>query len=227
MDHAAWLERLRAFVGAWQGRLPPGRESECYVRADPPLSPEQLGQLREGLDCPLPPSVEQFLTRVASRLRVRCTCLPPGRPATVIGWELFNYWVWSPEERPYEEQFVGPVEGMAYARDVARTTGDHMGDPECVLDRAFWHHALPLMLAPNTDALALWAYDPELAEPPVLCLHHDDYSFLLSPTFDDFLAQVEQLGYDYGDEYRDTQTGLMDVEGPAAVARRALLGLPG
>jgi hypothetical protein len=183
--------------------------------------------LRDGLDCPLPPSVERFLTWAASRLRVRCTCAQPGRPETVVGWELFNYWLWSPEQRPYEEQFVGPLEGMACARDVARSIGDHMGDNECVLDRAFWHHALPLMLAPSNDALGLWAYDPGLAEPPVLCLNHDDESFLLSPTFDDFLTQMERLGYDYGAGYRDPQTGLMDVEGPAAVARRALLGLPG
>src|SRR5438874_9216487 len=166
MDHAAWLARLRDFVAAWQAKLPPERRSECYVHADPPLTPDQIGQLRDGLDCPLPPSVERFLTRAASRLRVRCLCFAPGHPETVIGWDLFNYWFWSPEKRAYEDQFAGPLEGMASAREVARDIGDEMGDKECVLDRALWRHALPLMLAPSNDALALWAYDRELEEPP-------------------------------------------------------------
>jgi hypothetical protein len=195
------------------------------VRADPPLDPDQIRRLRDGLDCPLPPSVESFLTRAASRVIVSCACAPPGHPETVIGWDLFNYWVWSPEERAYEDEFVGPLDGMAYARELTRDIGDEMGDKECVLDRALWHHALPLMVAPSNDALALWAYDPGLAEPPVLCLYHDAPSFLLSPSFDVFLDQMERLGYDFGEQYRDPGTGLMGTDGPAAVARRALLGL--
>jgi hypothetical protein len=224
MDYADWLARLRTFVNAWQARLPPERRSECYVHADPPLSPDQIRQLRDGLDCPLPPSIERFLTQAASRLRVHCICVQPGTAETVIAWDLFNYWFYSPQKLPYEEQFVGPLEGMMYSREVARALADHF-EPECVLDRALWHHALPLAAFPTNDALALWAYDPELAEPPVIWLNHDDASFLLSPSFDEFLEQLERLGYDYGEEYRDPGTGLMDIDSPAAVARRSLLGL--
>jgi hypothetical protein len=224
MDHVAWLGRLRTFVEAWQAKLPPERRSECYVRTDPPLTSDQVGQLRDGLDCPLPPSIEQFLTHAASRLRVHCVCLAPGSAETIVGFDLFNYWLWSPEKRPFEEQFHGPVDAMMDCRELARATAERL-DPECVLDRALWYHALPLFYAPTTDALALWAYNPDLEEPPVMWLNHDNDSFLLSVSFDAFLEQMERLGYDYGEQYRDPKTGLMDPKGSAAVARRALLGL--
>jgi hypothetical protein len=224
MDYSAWLGRLRAFVETWQAKLPPGRRLECHVHADPPLSSDQIGQLCDGLDCPLPPSVERFLTQAASRLRVYCPCALPGSAETVIAFDLFHYWFYSPQEVPYEDQYVGPLEGMMDSRQQARDIADNF-DPECILDRALWHHALPLAAFPNLDRLALWVYDPELVEPPVMWLNHDAPSFLLSPAFDVFLDQMERLGYDYGEEYCDTETGLMDVEGPAAIARRALLGL--
>jgi hypothetical protein len=71
----------------------------------------------------------------------------------------------------------------------------------------------------------LWVHDPDDANPAVIWLAHDDASFLLAPSFDTFLEQYEFLGYDWGEEYRDLDTGLMDVSCQAAVTRRALLGL--
>jgi len=224
MDYSAWLGRLRAFVETWQAKLPPGQRSECYVRADPPLSSDQIGQLRDGLDCLLPPSVEQFLTQAASRLRVYCPWVLPSSAKTVVAFDLFHYWFYSPQEVPYDDQYVGPLEGMMDSRQQARDIADNF-DQDCVLDRALWHHALPLAAFPTLDRLALWAYDPDLAEPPIMWLNHDAPSFLLARSFDVFLDQMERLGYDYGEEYRDPETGLMDVNGPAAAARRALLGL--
>jgi hypothetical protein len=229
VDYSAWLGRLDQFVAGWRARLPPERRQECRVHTDPPLTPEELDRLRAGLDRPLPASVAAFLTRAASRVRFECACAPAGRPEVRVGGELFNYYVWSPGPHEYGDRFFGPLEGLPWARDSALAEGEEMARKGCPLDRAFWHHALPLAFTPGTDApLALWSYDAELAEPPVVSLYHDRPGFLLAETFDDFLVCWEALGYDWGEEYRyegDGLSGVMSVATPAAVARRKLLGL--
>lgn len=229
MDNAAWLQRLRQFVDGWRARLPAERQAECFVRADPPLSADQLRQLRESLDVPLPESVAGFLTTAASRLVFEFAG-QVGKKGIGSAGELFNYWFWEDEERPYEEQFTGALQGMGLARECVREEG---GDPDrwedepdagLVLSRALWRHGLPLTRVPNTDCLALWCHD-DWPEPAVAYLAHDDVSYLLAPDFDTFLEQWEQLGYDWGQEYIDRETGLMSLDAPAAVKRRRLLGL--
>lgn len=229
MDHAAWLERLKHFVAAWQARLPAERRPECYVRSDPPLTAGQMDELREDLDLPLPASVVGFLTRATSRLIFECICTPPGHPEVRAAGQLFDYWIGSPEARDYDDQFSGPLEGLPFARIEAEGATDHMQECGCALDRAWWRFALPLTFMPSTDApLALWVYDPDLAEPPVVSLYYAEPGFLLANTFDEFLTHWEALGYDWGQEYLEEGQGLsgvMDPLGPAGRARRALLGL--
>lgn len=229
MDYLAWLGRLEQFIAQWRSTLAPQRSQECYVRAEPPLTSDQLNELRASLDRPLPASVARFLTQATSRLYFQCICTPAGHAEVRVNGELFNYHVWSPEPRVQADEFFGPMEGLAHARDIAMEQSDEMQKKGCVLDRAFWFHAVPLSLIPSTDApLALWSYDPELAEPPVVSLYHDSPGFLLAETFDKFLERWEALGYDWGEEYRyagDGLSGVMDLMTPASIARRKLLGL--
>jgi hypothetical protein len=59
-------------------------------------------------------------------------------------------------------------------------------------------------------------------------LKHEDQSFLLARTFDEFLEQCEKLGYVGTNDlknYRNRQTGFLDVTTAKAVALRERLGL--
>jgi len=228
MDYLAWLRRLEQFVARWQARLPPERQQECFVHVDPPLSDEQIEELSAGLDRPLPASVEGFLRQAASRVRFECPCaVAEGRGVFVSG-ELFHYWLWRPNNN---ERYAPCPGGMIAARQcvigMATAPSSWLQEPEWVLDRAFWRHGLPLTQGPTGDCLALWAHDPDHPDPAVVYLSHDDVSYLLAPNFDTFLEQWEHLGYDWGEEYRDPESGLMDMDSEAAIERRELLGLDG
>jgi hypothetical protein len=226
MDYWAWLHRLQDFVARWQARLPPSRQKECYIRIDSPLSLDQIRELRDGLDCPLPLSVESFLLQAASRLVFECKCVVSDFVEIPINGELFNYYLWGTNDNWH---FEGSPGGMIKARECviedATYANSGLQEPECALDRALWRHGLPLIRVPDTDCLALWVHDPGHSNPAVVYLSHDGGSYLLSPTFDSFLEQWEYLGYDWGQQYLDPETGLMDVYSPAATRRRQLLGL--
>lgn len=110
---------------------------------------------------------------------------------------------------------------MEYARE------SWLSAPDWPLDRAFWRHALPPVHYPDGDGVALWVHESEDAQPAVIYLKHEDKSFLLSRTFDEFLEQWEKLGYiSTGalEDYRNPQTGFLDATTPQAVALREKLG---
>jgi len=228
MDYAAWLDRLRRTVAARKAELPLERQGECKVVIEPPLTSQQLVALRNDLDIPLPKSVAQFLTRAASRVVYDCPFVNADGDEDSIAGELFNYWYWEDRPRAYEEEFLGALKGMPMARDcaVAAASDSWLAEPDWVLDRALWRHALPLTRWPNTDGVALWRHDPEDSNPGVIWLSHDDQSGIISPNFDAFLRQLEFLGYVWGDDYRDEDTGMIDLRGEAAAERRRLLGWP-
>ena len=96
------------------------------------------------------------------------------------------------------------------------------------LDQAFWRHALPLVHYPDGDGVALWVHDPEHPNPAVIYLKHEDTSFVLSRTFDEFLEHWERLGYTGTndlEDYRNPETGFLDSTSPKAMAFRTSLGL--
>jgi hypothetical protein len=103
-----------------------------------------------------------------------------------------------------------------------------LAEPDWPLDRAFWRHALPLVHYSDGDGVALWVHDPEHPDPPVIYLKHEDQSFLLCRTFDEFLGQWERLGYvgtNDLERFRNPQTGFLDAATPEALALRGKLGL--
>ena len=67
-----------------------------------------------------------------------------------------------------------------------------------------------------------------MSERRVIYLKHEEESFLLSRTFDEFLEQWEKLGYSGANDlsnYRNPKTGFLDATTPAAVAVRQKLDL--
>jgi hypothetical protein len=62
----------------------------------------------------------------------------------------------------------------------------------------------------------------------VVYLDHEDTSFLIAPSFDDFLEEWARLGFlDFGYllDFRDPETGFLDSRTPNAARLRAELGL--
>jgi hypothetical protein len=74
--------------------------------------------------------------------------------------------------------------------------------------------------------VALWCHDRDQPHYPVIYLDHEDTSYVLAPTFDEFLEQWERLGYlDIGDLPRDEKTGFIDTTTSQAGRLRQQLGL--
>ena len=122
-----------------------------------------------------PPPLRRFLATGASSISFRY-----GYPTAV--YETDDVFC------PADQLADGREECVEYARESWLT------EPDWPLDYAFWRHALPLLHYPDGDGVALWMHDPEHAEPAVIYLKHEEESFLLSRTFDEFLEQWEKLG---------------------------------
>jgi hypothetical protein len=223
MDYQGWLNRLQQFVEKWRAKAPPDRQAECSLVTEPPLTAADIQRLGDELDCHLPDSAANFLTQAASRVVAHCVCATSGG-ILYAGGDLFNYWLWRPEQRDY---WTGCLEGMVEARQdqVDFFDAGWRSDPEWVLDRAFHRHALPLLRLPTTDCLALWAHSPDEAEPAVIFVSHDGPSCLLAPNFDTFLQQWEYLGYAWSEEDHEPTTGVLLEDAPTVRRRRELLGL--
>jgi hypothetical protein len=91
-----------------------------------------------------------------------------------------------------------------------------------------WRHGWPLTQNEAGDGLAIWAHDPRQPHYPVAYLDHEGESFLIAPTFDDFLEHWERLGYfDWGEVlgFRDPETGFLDSRSARARKHRKELGL--
>jgi hypothetical protein len=209
MDYGQWVERLRRFILALRQHCPADQRENFVVEIAPPLDEDDLEELAGSLDCGLPEPLHQFLATGASGIS-------------------FQYAWPSPDEETSDAFCLADKlvqwrqECIEYAQESCLT------EPDWPLDYAFWRHALPLVHYPDGDGVALWVHDPEQGNPPVIYLKHDEESFLLSRSFDEFLGQWERLGYvgtnDLGN-YRNPQTGFLDATITKAVALRERLGL--
>lgn len=202
MDYSAWIRRLIAFAddGRHGGRL--------RAEVEPPLGAVEVRKLADDLDCGLPPGLRGLLATGASSITLH-TVGPAGEDR---GSEVFC---------PAGELVAWREEALAQARE------SWLVEPDWPLDRAYWRHALPLLRYDDGDGIALWVHDPDDPNPAVVYLRHDEESFLLSRTFDEFLGEWEQLGYSPVGElvaYRNPSTGFLDSNTPAGRALRASLG---
>jgi hypothetical protein len=209
MDYSKWVQRLRTFVLRLQERSPSAQRENFAVEIAPPLDKEDLEELAESLDCGLPPPLRRFLATGTSSISFRYTGPEPDDETC-------------DEFCPADQLADWRQECVEYARE------SWLMEPDWPLDRAFWRHALPLVHYPDGDGVALWVHDPEHADPALIYLKHEDESFLLCRSFDEFLEQWERLGYTGTNDlvnYRNPRTGFLDTTMPKAVALRERLGL--
>jgi hypothetical protein len=210
MDHAKWVKRLRRFIRDLQQRSPPECQEHFSVEIAPPLEPDELDELAESLDCGLPASLRAFLETGASSIALS--------------------YAWPTPEYATSDTFC-PADELAEWREecVEYASNSWLMELDWPLDRAFWRHALPLVHYEDGDGVALWVHDPEHPNPPVIYLQHEDDSFLLCRTLDEFLNAWERLGYTWPSslkDYRDPKTGFLDTTSEKAAAFRKSLGLP-
>jgi hypothetical protein len=209
MDYSKWVERLRTFILTLQERSPPEQRDRFSIEIAPPLDRDELDELAESLDCGLPAPLRRFLATGASSISFR--------------------YAWPTPDYEFGEEFC-PADQLADWRDecVEYSRKSWLTELDWPLDRAFWRHALQLVQYPDGDGLALWVHAPELADPPVIYLKHDDESLLLSRNLDEFLEQWEMLGYiSLGEleDCRNPQNGFLDATTPKALEWRRKLGL--
>jgi hypothetical protein len=232
LDYAAWLERLQHFVAHRRVYLPEEQHGLCHVEIAPPLTSRDIARLQAGLGCPMPSSVEGFLTHATSGLRFGYAVPAVDGSTFEIEECLFCYAVGVPDspgnDDPIEDSCPGPLvsglEAMILARNhcVEYALGSWLTEPEWPIDRAFWRHALPLTFTSGGDGLAIWAHADDDPSPPVIALSHDDESTLVSPTFDVFLTIWEQCGYYWDETFKDGGA-FIDASSPAAARFRASL----
>jgi hypothetical protein len=209
MDYSQWVERLRQFVLGLQRLSTAEQREKCSVEIAPPLDEDELDELAESLDCGLPGPLRRFLATGASAISFQYSWPAPDD-------ETSDEFCLADQLAAWREECI------EYARDSWLT------EPDWPLDYAFWLHALPLVHYPDGDGVALWVHDAEQANPPVIYLKHEDESFLLSRTFDEFLEQWEKLGYvgtNDLENYRNPETEFLDATSVKAVELRKGLGL--
>jgi hypothetical protein len=194
MDYGQWVERLRGFVL----RQKEASSSECqaniFIEIRPPLNNNELSELAGALDCGLPEPLHEFLRTGASSIAFQFACPESGETSDVF----------CPADKLPEWR----EECVDYARE------SWLMEPDWPLDQAFWRHALPLVHYPDGDGVALWVHDRTHPNPPVIYLKHEDESFLLSRTFDEFLTHWERLSYigtNVLKSYRDPATGFLEL----------------
>jgi SMI1 / KNR4 family (SUKH-1) len=195
MDYGKWVQRLRSFILGLEKASPPEYREKFSVEIMPPLGNDELNELAGALDCGLPPPLREFLRTGASSIAFQFAC-PPEDDET------------SDTFCPVDKLPEWREECIDYARE------SWLMEPDWPLDQAFWRHALPLVHYPDGDGVALWVHDRAHPNPPVIYLKHEDESFLLSRTFDEFLTHWERLGYIGTNglkSYRDPATGFLEL----------------
>lgn len=212
MDYGGWVRRLQAFIEDRRARSKPEDREHFRIEVAPPLTHAELKELEEEGGLRLPASLRAFLSQGSASLEFQFVW-PNAREASYAVDERFC---------PAEDLVEWHEECIEYAQE------SWLAEEEWPLDYALWRHAWPLTHDEAGNGLALWCHAPKQPHYPVVCLDHEDTSFLIAPTFDEFLEQWEQLGYlSYGEllNFRDPQTGFLDSTTPQARQLRERLGL--
>jgi hypothetical protein len=210
-DYAAWVQRLRDFSKADRLRNWPGADQRHgRIEVAPPLDAAGLKALEEECGSRLPLPLREFLSTGASSI-------------------TFRWFEPEASEPDYEVVFC-PAEELASWRleCIEYAQGSWLTEPEWPLDYALWRHGWLQTHDEAGDGLAIWANDRRQPHFPLAYLDHEDTSYLVAPTFDDFLEHWERLGYlDLGEvlDFRDPETGFLDTATSKARAYRKAVGL--
>ncbi len=209
-DYGAWVQRLRDFSEAGRLRNWAGAEQRHgRVEVAPPLDGARLKALEEACGGWLPPPLRDFLGTGASSITVR--------------------WFEAEASDPEYEVVFCPAKELAGWRQecLEYAQASWLAEPAWPLDYALWRHGWLLTHNEAGDGLAIWAHDRPQPHYPVAYLDHEDNSYLVAPSFDEFLEQWERLGYlDLGEllDFRDPKTGFLDTATAKARAYRRALG---
>ena len=198
-----WMQRAIEFTESL--RQLPGIDVDVQVAS--PMSMEAIDQLAKKSRLGIPGPLRRFLADASAH----CCC---------------HYW-WEPPEQ-LQSQLDAVFHGSYFFWGGADfCNAIEISDlQECCLDWAtsfrdefprdsrFWENSIPFIPVGNGDYLALYIKSNR-DNPPVVYLNHDGYggSAFLSPTFDEFLAAWEDLGYIGGwllFEFVNPETGYVD-----------------
>jgi hypothetical protein len=209
-DYGAWVQRLREFSDGGRVRATAANQRYCRVEIAPPLNRAGLKTLEEECGGRLPPPLRDFLCTGASSI-------------------TFLWFEPEASEPDYEVVFC-PAEELAGWRQECTEYAQEswLTEPEWPLDYALWRHGWLLTHDEAGDGLAIWVHDRRQPHYPVAYLDHEDDSYLVASTFDDFLEHWERLGYlDLGEllDFRDPETGFLDTATPQARQYRKAHGL--
>lgn len=212
LDYRQWVQQLDAFINGLHQRSPAHQQASIKLQFAPPLTPDELAQFKRDFQIPLPTPLLGFLSQGSSRIS--------------FGFTWFNE---LGEELKGGETFC-PAPELAFWREccIDFAKNSWLMEEEWPLDRAFWRHAIQITRNANHDGLALWMHDHDHLNPAVIYLKHNDASFLLAPTFDNFLNHWARLAYHPLNglkEFRHPDSGFLDSTLPPALAYRKKFGL--
>jgi hypothetical protein len=186
-DYAAWLRRaLRHFE---EFRALPG-ETRVEIEAAPPVPRSEIAAHLEGIRIPTPECLIRFWTEASAAFG--CTFwwdTPPQfqRQMRIAfpHWSMSHIWGGA--------QTIAPWHVATHLDDLAETVERFRDFPT---DYRLSQHSIPFFSTDTGDLVALYVRDT-IVNPPVALISHEGYncSFILSPSFEQFLAQWERVGY--------------------------------
>ena len=221
LNYRVWIDDLEHFM-ATVASLPGKVEHEINVA--PPLDDAKLKRLNESLRLKIPGPVERFLRHGSGCCVSHYFWEPPEPEAVQLRRILGRSDVFGGVPLCDSEKLSQWQEWC-----VEGATETWIGDePE---DKALWLRAFPFAFMSHGDFLAL-DLEQGAGEPPVVYLCHDEESRILSPSFDEFLAQWKQICYLGPDlhlfeNFFDQGSGYLSGTSGNAKALRSLLGVHG
>jgi hypothetical protein len=217
MDYRSWIRDLQQFmadVGSLNG------EVDRQLSVAEPLKPALIERLNESLRVKIPRPIARFLKEASGGCMIHFSWAPEGAQAEALQKAIGRDWFFA--DAPFCDS-----EKLGQWQEWTLEGATEMWIAEEPEEKALWMPAFPIAFMSDGDFLAL---DLRQAsdDPPVVFLCHDDKSFLVSPSFDDFLTQWRGLCYLGPDHYYfrdflDNSTGYLSSMSPKAEALRQLL----
>lgn len=192
MNYRDWIYRALSFCAELKKLR---GEITVKCQAAPPLTKQELAQLRERWKRPLPAELIRFWTEGSCHL----DCLYVWTPSPADLPELrtiFEYddYIWGgPRFIPAAEVDPERVDTSDFGGDILNGARE-----DAERTKRLWGRAIIVLHMDNGDCLGL---DPEAPgcdpnDPPVVYLVHDGAtSDQISPSFTEFLCEWEQLSY--------------------------------
>lgn len=187
-DYAAWLRRAAQFIEE-RRKLPGDVRVERGI--SPPISQSQIEDLARHVRLPIPAPLRRFWAEAGGGCK--CTYWWDSPPEFEHQLRIaFPHWqashIWGGIEMDEPAAVVELLESCTDWAD-----GFRLEHPK---DARFWEHSIPLFPVRNGDYVGLYVHDaPDNPAVAYLCHEGGGSSHIIAPSFDDFLAKWEELGY--------------------------------